>query len=112
MVWAPSGDGRGGEGARSQGRSAGACSRRNRLYPPRGRHVVAVSSLPSGGIVSTVGRPTRGSKRSAVSSLLYLERPMGCGWGNHPDTPHKHTPDAGDGDYHHGGREGCFLSQR
>lgn len=30
--------------------ATGACSRRNRLYPPPGHHVVTVSSLPSGGL--------------------------------------------------------------
>lgn len=36
----------------------------------------------------------RGDNCSAVSELWYLEYPAGRGWGNHPDTPHRHTPNS------------------
>lgn len=52
-----------------------------------------------------------GNNSSAVSDLQYLEQPVGRGWGNHPDIPHRHTPNAVDKDNHSSGREGCFLSR-
>ena len=80
--------------------------------------MVVVSRVPSGGggSVATDGRPTRGSNCSAVSELWYLDCPAGRGWGNHPDTPHRHTPNSADKDNHRsggtGGLGGCFLGQR
>ena len=80
----------------------------DRLYPPGGRHVVMVSSVPSGGAVAADGHPTRASSCSAVSDLWCLECPAGPGWGNHPDTPRKHTPNSVDKDNHTQREGGLF----
>lgn len=60
----------------------------DRLYPPRGLHVVAVNSSPPAirWLVSTDVPPTGASNCGAVSHLVPA-RPEGRGWGNHPDTP-------------------------
>ncbi|XP_033275206.1 60S ribosomal protein L23a-like [Orcinus orca] len=64
----------------SGGSSTSTSGWRNGLFPPRGCHVVVVSSVPSGdgGSVATDGRPTPGGGNcSAVSELWYLECPAG-----------------------------------
>lgn len=55
--------------------ASGVFSRRNRLYPPRGCHVVVVSSLPSG-VISKDSCPTQGEPLAllAISRTCCAQR--------------------------------------